>query len=164
MIHNFDILKWLTEHSNSVKETEREITFTNISGTGSSLIKPTKNQILLQINNPNLSTFYDHFLGGHFDNSQLMIPTIIKGGFEIGGRWHLPDIIEARVRASELGINIPEDEDIIVIEAGWMFFHTISSSVPAKIKMYDRDYATVHEEDDIASVFEKSWKILEADH
>ncbi|MDF7802096.1 hypothetical protein P4C99_21675 [Pontiellaceae bacterium B1224] len=163
MIHDFDILRWLTEHSTSIRENKHEITFTNVSDTTSSLIKPDEESDLIKISNPNISNFYSEFLGGHFDDSQLIIPTVIKGGFQINNEWHLPDIIEARAQALELGVKIPESEDIIIIEAGWMFFHTISNSTPATIKVYDRDYETVSEEQSIHSIFDNSWDILEAD-
>ncbi len=63
-------------------------------------------------------------------------------------------------RASELGMPVNAEQEVFMVEAGWMFIYAYDFSAPdASLFYYDRDFKKTHRVDTFQNVLEDWWKM-----
>jgi len=159
---DIDLKDWLTKHSTDIQKVGGELRFTHFSGHTSILLPRVEwCDNLLSPQCAALRGFYDQYFGGRIGDSQIVIASNLEGGIEISHGFRIPDLKEMKSRAMELGMPAKSDQEIFMVEAGWMFIYAYDFSTPDASLFYcDRDFKTTHKVDSFQKVLEDWWKMV----
>jgi hypothetical protein len=157
-----DLKDWLTKHSTNVQELDGELRFTHFRGDTSILLPRVKwRDNLLLPRCAALRSFYDQYFGASIGDSQIIIATNVEGGIEISHGFRIPDLGQMKNSAIEVGMPLTADQEVFMVEAGWMFIYAYDFSTPdASLFYYDRDFKKTHKVDGFEKVLDEWWKMV----